>query len=159
MDKKSKPINNDNVLKQKAITYFILASVLFFVFLSAFCIIVFKNQEFQFSLLISGLFIALYFAYQGYDLLNIMKNEEYIREKYLCSKIEKCGYRRQNQRVIFLHAKTKEVFVYNTTKNLSFTSGMEYEIYFKKSELKSSNTVLAVAMADRQENFKLEKEG
>lgn len=148
-------INNDNsgALRQKAMFLFIIAGVLLFIFSVAFCITLFRYKDVQFSILMSGLFISLYFAYQGYDLLNIIKKKEFVKERYLCSSIEKSGYRLQNRKTIFLNSATKEPFIYNTTKSIVFTVGMEYEIWFRKSSHKSSINVLAVELAGEQKNF------
>jgi|GEM_PF-5265662 len=146
------------VLRQKAMTFFYLAIGVLVMFVIIYCIFAFSYKNPQASIIASGLFVTLYFAYQGYHLLDICNKNQYEVEKYICSAIEKTGYRRQNRKVIFLRDKDKETFVYNTNKNMSFIEGMEYDIYFKKSEYKTSNNVLAISLSNTQENYAPHKE-
>lgn len=142
-----------DALRQKANVYFLLAigAIVFFSIL--YCLFAFWYKNPQKSIIASGAFICLYFAYQGYVLLDISKKQDYEVERYICSDIEKTGYRKQYRRIIFLHSEKKEPFIYNTNKNMEFIEGMEYEIYFKKAEHKTSNSVLAISLSDTQKEF------
>lgn len=145
--------NQKDVLTQKAIMYFFLSVGALVFFSIIYCVFAFRYGNPQKSILASGAFIVLYFAYQGYTLLDINKKNNYEVERYICSNIEKSGYRKQNRRIVFLQSEKNELFVYNTSKNMVFIEGMEYEIYFKKTGYKTSNNVLAISLLNTQKNF------
>lgn len=141
-----------NALQQKSIDYFTLSGILFLVFTTMFCISALKYNNVQFPILASGICISSYFAYLGFELKQIIKKQNFVQTKYLCSDIQPSGYRRQNLKITFVNTKTKEPFIYNTTKkNNNFTVGFEYNIWFRKTDYKKSNDVLVVELSQRQE--------
>ena len=141
-----------NVLKFRARNYFIIAVLT--VVLFAFIYGTLQPAADAYSLVAAAAFVALYFVYQGAEILHIVKKENYEAEKFVCANIEKSGYRRQNRKIVFLQTGNKEPFIYNTTKNINFIEGMEYDIYFRKGRHKTSMNVLAISLADTKDDIK-----
>lgn len=137
-----------NVLKFRARNFFIMAVLTLVLFAVIYGTL--QPAADARTLISAAAFIALYFVYQGAELLHIVKKEKYEAEKYICTSINKSGYRRQNRKIIFVQAETKEPFIFNTTKNVNYIEGMEYDIYFRKGH-KTSMNVLAISLADTQE--------
>lgn len=146
-----------DVLRRKSTIYFSLSigAVLFFAMI--YFVFLFWQKDSQTAIIMSGAFVSLYFAYQGYDLSNISKKGNYDVERFICTNIGKSGYRRQNRRIVFLQSERKEPFIFNTNKNLDFIEGMEYDIYFRKDHRTSLN-VLTISLSNTQTQYTPNKE-
>lgn len=145
--------NRNDILKQKANTFFLLAIGALIFFSIIYGLFAFQYKTPQKSIIASGIFICLYFVYQGYSLIDISNKKEYEVDKYICCDILKTGYRKQNRKIVFLHSEKKEPFIYNTNKNMEFIKGMEYKIYFRKTNYRTSNSVLAISLLSTQKDF------